>query len=50
MMERRCPWTGREYFVVCVARSFLRDQFKWDPFGGNQTMQMYGKFEGSPLI
>ena len=22
---------------------------KWDPFWGNQTMQMYGKFEGFPL-
>ena len=23
---------------------------QWDPFGGNQTMQMYGNFEGFPEI
>ena len=23
---------------------------KWDPIWGDQTMQMYGKYEGFPLI
>ena len=22
----------------------------WDPFGGNQTIEIYGKFQGFPLL
>ena len=34
-------------------RAFLGDRtggIKWDPFDGDQTMQMYGDFEGFPLV
>ena len=51
MFQTSSHWASEDeltWNLEDVSFGLYRGYPKWDPFGGDQTMQMYGEFEGFP--
>ena len=40
---------NQSVYPTSVSEQRIQTIIKWDPFWGDQTMQMYGNFKGFPL-